>query len=183
MVFSNLICFFIIVTTASTLHAQGITSITSAPEAAAALKPFAGEFATTLFAIGIIGTGLLAVPVLAGSAAYAIAESFRWKEGLYRKFNQAKAFYVVMTLATVIGMLINYIGIQPFQLLYYTAVFNGLSAPPLLIIIMFIANNKAIMGKHHNGWWSNLGGWAITILMTLASGVLVWQLFTELLGK
>lgn len=183
MVFSNLICFFIIVTTASTLHAQGITTITSAPEAAAALKPFAGEFAATLFAIGIIGTGLLAVPVLAGSAAYAIAETFRWKEGLYRKFNQAKAFYVVMTLATVIGMFINYVGIQPFQLLYYTAVFNGLCAPPLLIIIMLIANNKTIMGKHHNGWWSNLGGLTITILMTLASGALVWQFLKEILGK
>ncbi len=180
MAFSQLICFFIIITTASTLHAQGITNITSAPEAAAALEPLAGKSAAVLFAIGIIGTGLLAVPVLAGSASYALAEAFRHKEGLYRKFGQAKFFYGAMVLSTLVGMLVNYLGIPPFQLLYYTAVLNGLCAPPLLFVIMLIANNKTIMGKYSNHLLSNVGGWTITLLMTVACGILIWQTIAAL---
>ncbi len=178
MIFSNLIAFFIIMTTAATLHTQGIVGIASAPQAAAALRPLAGEFAYLLFSLGIIGAGLLAVPVLAGSAAYALAETFHWKEGLYRKFHQAKWFYIVMILATLIGMLINYAGIEPFKLLYFTAVFNGVCAPPLLVVILLIANNKKIMGKYSNNFWSNVGGVLITILMTAATGAMAWQFFT-----
>lgn len=177
MVFSNLVMFFIIVSTASTLNASGITWIETAPQAAEALRPIAGDAAFLLFAIGIIGTGLLSVPVLAGSASYAFSEAFRWKEGLYRKFNQAHGFYGVITLATLMGLLINYLPIPPFTLLYYTAILNGICAPPLLILILLIANNKKVMGHRTNSRFSNLMGVIITATMTLAAvGLLVTSL-------
>jgi Mn2+/Fe2+ NRAMP family transporter len=169
MFFSNLIQFFIIATTASTLHVNGIFQINSAAEAANALRPVAGDFAFLLFAFGVIGTGLLAVPVLAGSAAYAFAEAFGWKEGLYLKFKQAHGFYGVITIATLIGLLVNFTKVDPFQMLYYTAILNGIAAPPLMAIILLICNNPKIMGKHTNGFWSNFLGWTITIVMAIAS--------------
>ncbi|MEX2007169.1 MAG: divalent metal cation transporter [Candidatus Levyibacteriota bacterium] len=173
MFFSNLVMFFIIVTAASTLHARGITSIETADQAAEILKPLAGDFAFLLFAAGIIGTGLLAIPVLAGSASYAVSEAFNWKEGLYRKFTQAHGFYGVITIATLIGLLVNLTPIAPFTMLYYTAILNGLAAPPLMILIMLTANNKKIMGQNTNSSFSNIMGWIITLVMTVAGVALL----------
>jgi Mn2+/Fe2+ NRAMP family transporter len=173
MFFSNLVMFFIIITSASTLHANGITNINTASEAAAALRPFAGDLTFLLFALGIIGTGLLAVPVLAGSASYALSESFGWKEGLYRKFKRAHGFYGVITIATLIGLMINFTSIEPFKMLYYTAVLNGLIAPVLIILILFISNNKTIMGNRTNSSAVNFMGVTIAVIMTLSSLALI----------
>jgi NRAMP (natural resistance-associated macrophage protein)-like metal ion transporter len=174
MFFSNIVMWFIIVTTASTLNVNGIFNIQTADQAALALKPLAGDFAFILFTLGILGTGLLAVPVLAGSASYAISEAFGWKEGLYRKFNKAHGFYGIIIAATAIGLLVNFTPIKPFQMLYYTAILNGVCAPPLLLLIMFIGNNKNIMGNHTNSKFSNILGIIITLIMSLASlGMLI----------
>jgi NRAMP (natural resistance-associated macrophage protein)-like metal ion transporter len=176
MFFSNLVMFFIIATTASTLFPNGITHIETADQAAKALKPFAGDFAYLLFALGIVGTGLLAVPILAGSASYAISEAFNWKAGLSKKFTQAHGFYGVITIATLIGLLVNFTPIKPFQMLYYTAILNGICAPPLLVLILLIANNKKIMGKHTNSLFSNITGIVITLIMSIAAVLLlVWH--------
>ncbi len=176
MLWSQMIAFFIIATTGSTLYLAGINNITTATEAAEALRPLAGNFTFFVFALGIIGTGLLAVPVLAGSASYAIAESFGWREGLYRKFRQAHGFYGVITIATLFGLLINFTYLQPFQILYYTAVLNGIIAPPLMVLILLIAGNKNIMGKYTNSRLSAALGWIITILMGIASLTLIYNL-------
>ncbi len=175
MFFSNLIMFFIIITTASTLHSHGITNIDSADQAANALKPIAGNFAFILFALGIIGTGFLALPVLAGSASYAISEAFHWKMGLSKKFESAKGFYLVIIISTLVGLLVNFTAIKPFTLLYYSAMLNGICAPPLMILILLISNNKKIMGKHTNSLFSNIIGVTITVIMTVA-GVLFFVL-------
>ncbi len=172
MFFSNLVMFFIIVTAASTLGAGGITSIDTATQAAEALRPLAGDFSFILFTLGILGTGLLAVPILAGSASYAVSEAANIKSGLSKKFSDAKGFYAIITLATCAGLTVNFLGIPPFKMLYYTAVFNGLAAPLLLILILLIANNKKIMGKHVNGVISNILGGIIAIVMT-AAGIAV----------
>lgn len=177
MFFSNLVMFFIIVTAASTLHLSGITNIETADQAASALKPIAGDFAFILFAAGIIGTGLLAVPILAGSASYAISEAFGWREGLYRKFRQAHGFYGAITIATLIGLIVNFTSIPPFKMLYYTAVLNGIIAPPLLVLILLIANNKKIMGERTNSHLSNILGLVITVIMGVAAIALLFDLF------
>lgn len=169
MFFSNIVSFFIIVTTATTLGAHGIRNIETASQAAQALKPIAGDFAFLLFAAGIIGTGFLAVPVLAGSASYAISEAFRWKAGLYRKLNQAHGFYGIITIATIIGLLVNFTPVKPFQMLYYTAILNGVTAPPLMVLILLISNNKKIMGNRTNTPLVTVLGWFITIIMTVAA--------------
>jgi NRAMP (natural resistance-associated macrophage protein)-like metal ion transporter len=169
MTFSNVIAFFIIATTASTLGAHGMTSIETAAQAAEALRPLAGRFTSALFALGIIGTGLLAVPVLAGSASYAVAEAAGWRAGLYKTVDQAHGFYGVITLATLLGLLVNFTDIPPFKMLYYTAVLNGIAAPPLMVFILLIANNRAVMGKNCNGWLGNILGWTITVIMSLCS--------------
>lgn len=176
MVFSQIVAFFIIITIASTLFAHGIRNIETADQAAQALRPVAGQFASLLFSIGIIGTGLLAVPVLAGSASYAVSETFRWKAGLYRKLEQAHGFYGVITIATVIGLVVNFIGVKPFQMLYYTAILNGITAPPLLALILIITNNQNIMKKHTNSVFSNIFGWLITGVMFIASCLLILTL-------
>lgn len=177
MFFSQLISFFIIVTTASTLYQNGINNVETAVQAAEALKPIAGDFAHLLFAVGIIGTGLLSVPILAGSASYALSEAFGWREGLYRKFTQAHGFYGVITVATLIGLLINFVSIQPFTLLYYAAVLNGIVAPILLLMIVLIANNSQIMGRYKNTFLSNLFGWITVGIMSLASLGLIVSFF------
>jgi NRAMP (natural resistance-associated macrophage protein)-like metal ion transporter len=174
MFFSNLVMFFIIMTVASTLGAHGITNIETATEAAGALRPLAGDFAFLLFAVGIIGTGLLTVPVLAGSASYALAESFQWKEGLYLKFHQAHGFYGAISIATVLGLVTNFIGVAPFKMLYYTAILNGLAAPPLLVLILLMSNNRRIMGEYTNSLWSNVLGCMITAIMGLAALALLF---------
>lgn len=178
MFFSQTVMFFIIVTTAATLHAHHLTQIDSPSQAAQALRPIAGDFAFTLFTLGIIGTGLLAVPVLAGSASYAISEAFGWKLGLYKKPEQAKAFYGVIIAATILGYFINYTGIPAFKMLYYTAVLNGLCAPPLMVMVVLIAANKNIMGKHASVRPATWAGWVITALMTIAAVALLMNLGT-----
>ncbi len=175
-VFSNLVMWSIIVTAAATLHLNHVLNVDTADQAAQALKPIAGNFAFVLFALGIVGTGLLAVPILAGSASYAIAEAFGWKEGLYRKFTQARGFYGVIAVATLVGLLVNFTAIRPFQMLYYSAVLNGICAPPLMVMILIIGNNQKIMGQHTNSSLSNAVGWVITGAMAAAAIGLLLQL-------
>jgi NRAMP (natural resistance-associated macrophage protein)-like metal ion transporter len=176
MLVSNLVMWFIIITTATTLFHRGITEIDSASKAAEALKPIAGRFASILFTAGIVGTGLLAVPILAGSSAYAMAETFRWREGLYLKLRQAWGFYGIIAFSTLLGATINFLGINPIKGLYYTAVINGLVAPPLLCMIMLIGNNRQIMEDKINGRASNVLGWFTAIAMTVAAAALLWSL-------
>jgi NRAMP (natural resistance-associated macrophage protein)-like metal ion transporter len=166
MGFSNLTAVFIIVATAATLHAHGIHEIGTAAQAAQALRPLAGELAFALFAMGIIGTGLLAVPVLAGSAAYAVSEGFGWPEGLDRKPREAKAFYAVIALATLGGVALNLSGIEAMQALYWAAVVNGLLAPPLMVVTMLIARNPKVMGELVISRKLAFGGWLSTAVMT-----------------
>jgi Mn2+/Fe2+ NRAMP family transporter len=174
MIFSNLIMFFIIATAASTLAKAGITQIDTAEQAAKALMPLAGNFAGVIFAIGIIGTGLLVVPILAGSTAYALAEAWGWNEGLSLPFRNAKAFYGVISVSMVIGALLNFAGIAPFRLLYLTAVLNGVMAPPLIVLIVLMAGNKKIMGASTSGKLSETFGWATAVLMGGAAIALFW---------
>ena len=171
MGFSHLTALFIIIATAATLHANGVTSVTSAAQAAEALRPVAGQFAFALFALGIIGTGLLAVPILAGSAAYAVSETFGWTEGLDRRPREAKAFYGAIALATMGGVALNMVQIDPMQALYWAAVVNGLLAPPLMVVTMLIARNRAVMGELAIGGWLSFGGWLSTAVMWLVAGV------------
>ncbi|WP_225008387.1 NRAMP family divalent metal transporter [Novosphingobium percolationis] len=165
MGFSNLTAIVIVIATAATLHKAGITQIDSAVEAASALRPLAGDLAFVLFAIGIISTGLLAVPVLAGSAAYAVAETFGWREGLARRPREAKAFYAVIALATLAGVAMNFLAINPMKALYWSAVLNGLLAPPLMFVTMLIARNKAVMGEMAISRGLAFGGWLSTAVM------------------
>ncbi|HEY7062756.1 MAG TPA: divalent metal cation transporter [Chloroflexota bacterium] len=173
MFFSNLVMYFIILATAATLHQAGKTDISSAAEAAEALRPLAGDAAAVLLAVGLIGAGFLAVPVLVGSSAYAIAEAFGWQEGLDESPSRAARFYGVIAIATVVGLEINYLGLNPINALFYTAVIYGFLAPPLLFVIMLIANNPRVMGDRVNGRWTNVLGWATTLVMMAAAVTLV----------
>ena len=177
MIFCNLVFYFVILAAASTLNVAGITNIQSANEAALALKPIAGNAATLLFATGLIGAGFLAVPVLTTSAAYAVAETVGFRHGLDEKPRAAKHFYAVIVVSTLVGVLINFIGINPIKALFWTAVINGVIAPPLLIVIMLVSNNKRVMGKRVNNKWTNLLGWAATTLMFVAAlgMILTWR--------
>lgn len=177
MFLSNLVMFFIIAVSANTLFVNGITNIGTASDAALALKPLAGPWATLLFAIGIIGTGMLAIPILAGSTSYAISESFGWKEGLYRKLNEARAFYGVIILSIIIGILINFIGIDPIKALIYSAIANGIIAPIVLVFIVHISGSKQIMGRYKNSRFGNIVGWIITILMSITALAAIYSLF------
>ncbi len=176
MFFSNIVMFFIIVASAVTLHAQGIFTITTLAETALALKPIAGDSAYALFALGVIGTGLLAIPVLASSASYAISESFGWKEGLYRKLRNAYSFYGIIILSMCIGFFINFLGIDPVQALIYSAVTNGIIAPIIIVFVVLIAGNKKIMGRWSNGWLAKTVGWALVVLMGATSIATVYTL-------
>ena len=162
---------FIVITTAATLHAHGITQITSADQAASALRPIAGDLSFLLFAVGIIGIGLLAVPVLAGSAAYALSETFGWTEGLDRKPREAKAFYGAILVAVLGGIALNLIGFDPMRALYWTAVINGLLAPPLMIMTMLAASNPKVMGRLTLPPLLKFGGWTATAVMVLVSAM------------
>ncbi len=177
MFLSNLVMFFIIATTASTLNANGITEVATATDAAKALQPLAGQFAFILFAAGIIGSGFLAVPILAGSASYALAEAVGWREGLYLKFSKAHGFYAVIALATILGIVVNFTPIKPFQMLYYTAILNGMVAPFLMVMILLICNNKKIMGNYTNSLFSNIMGIIITAVMSISSIFLLVSFF------
>jgi len=171
---SNLIAFFIILTTAVTLHAHGKTDIQTATDAAEALRPIAGNFCFFLFSCGIIGTGLLAVPVLAGSASYAVAETMQWPYGLERKALEARGFYAVIAAATLIGLALNFIGLDPIKALFWTAILNGVVSVPLLFVIMMISSNREVMGNFILPRGLKTLGWITTIVMTLASiGLLV----------
>ena len=169
MTVSNLVAIFIIIATAATLHASGITDIQTSAQAAEALRPIAGDFAFAVFAIGIIGTGLLAVPVLAGSSAYAVAELFRWPEGLDRRPLQAKWFYAVIAASTLAGVVLNFTAIDPVKALYWSAVLNGLLSAPLLAVIMLLAANPRAMGRLTLSRPMRLAGWLATLAMTLAA--------------
>ncbi|MHB8733120.1 MAG: NRAMP family divalent metal transporter [bacterium] len=177
MLFSNLVAYFIILATASTLHRAGHTNITSAAQAAEALRPFAGPLATWLFAIGLASAGLIAIPVLLGSAAYAVGELFEWRTGLGERPGRAKGFYAVIVAATAVGMLINFTGINPITALFATAVINGFITPPILVLLMLAANNRAVMGKNVNGPLLNTIGWATVVVMTAAvvGFILTWR--------
>lgn len=169
MLFSNIVMFAIIATAASTLYANGIHQIETADQAAKALEPVAGPAASLLFTLGIVGTGLLAIPVLAGAAAYAISEIFGWKEGLSKPFHKAKAFYAVIIASSTVGFLMNFAGINPFKALFYTAVIYGLISPILILFIILISNNSAIMGDKKNGPVANALGGITFVLMTAAA--------------
>jgi Mn2+/Fe2+ NRAMP family transporter len=168
MGFSNLIMYFIILATALTLFKAGKTDIKSAADAAEALKPLAGDFAGILFAVGMIGAGLLAVPILSGSAAYAAAEAFGWRYGLDHKLAHAKEFYAVIILATALGTAMNFLGIDPIDALFWTAVINGLIAPPLLVLVMLAARNERVMGDQRIGPVLTALGWLATAGMFVA---------------
>ncbi len=174
MLFSNLVMYFIILASAATLFTSGHTDIQSARDAAEALRPLAGEAATTLFALGLVGSGMLAVPILTGSAAYAIGEVFGWPVGFAKTPRQAKGFYGVIVLSTLVGMLINYLGVNPIAALFWTAVIFGFLAPPILVLMMLIANNPRIMGPRVNGLGTNVLGWATAAVMTLAAIALLF---------
>jgi Mn2+/Fe2+ NRAMP family transporter len=175
MIFSNLIAYFIILATASTLHAHGIINIQTAGEAAEALRPIAGNLAFLLFALGIIGTGLLAIPVLAGSGAYAVAELFGWPSTLEAKFPEAVGFYVIISAATVIGFAMGFLPINPIRLLVWTAVINGIVAPPIMAVMMLIVTNSKAMGRFRARPSLFWGGWGATALMTVTVAALVWS--------
>ncbi len=177
MFVSNLVMFFIIATCAGVLFSHGITNITSAADAAAALRPLAGEWAFFLFAIGIVGMGLLAIPVLAGSAAYTIAESFKWRSGLYRQLKDARAFYGIIIITMLLGLAINFMGFDPIKLLIYSAVVNGLAAPLILFLIVHMTSNKKVVKDRTNHPIFAALGWFITIVMTVAGIATIISLF------
>ncbi len=166
---SNAITYFIIMTTAATLHAHGQTNIATAQEAAEALRPLAGAGAYWLFTLGLIGTGMLAVPVLAGSCAYAIAEAAAWRGSLDRRPRRAKKFYVVLSVAMVLGIGLNYAGFNAIKLLFSTAVINGVLAPPLILIVLLLTRDRAVMGEAVNSPIMNVLGWTTFVVMVAAA--------------
>ncbi|MHA8066744.1 NRAMP family divalent metal transporter [Aquirufa sp. ROCK2-A2] len=174
MTFSGFVMYFIILTTGTVLYNAGIRQIDTVEQAALALKPLAGNFAYLLFATGVIGTGLIAIPVLSGSLSYIFAETFGLEQGLDKKFHEAKGFYTVIAVSLVLGLTLNYVGISPIQALIYTAILYGVTAPVLIAIILHISNNKAIMGEFVNDRTTNILGFLALLIMTAASGVLLW---------
>jgi Mn2+/Fe2+ NRAMP family transporter len=174
MFFSNLVMFFIILTTGTVLFKGGITEITTVEQAAKALEPLDGKLSYLLFALGVIGTGLLAIPVLTGCLSYMLSETFNWDGGLDKKYYQAKPFYWVIIISLLIGLAINYIGISPVKALIYTAVLYGITSPVLIAVILHISNNKKIMGKFTNGKWSNILGAVAFLLMTVSAVLLIY---------
>src|SRR5512146_723669 len=175
MFFSNAIMYFIVLTAAATLHRGGVTNVQTAAEAAAALQPLAGRGAALLFTAGLVGTGMLGVPVLAGSAAYAVAEAASWRAGMDERVHTARQFYAVMALAMLVGMVLNFAHVNAIKLLIASAVINGLLAPPLIGIILVVCNNQNVMGSHRNGRTLNVLGGLAALLMTVAAVALVWS--------
>lgn len=173
MLLTNVVFFFIILTTGVVLYQAGIFHVDAVEEAARALQPLAGDNAYLLFAVGVIGTGLLAVPVLSGALSYMIAEAFDWQEGLDKKFHEAKGFYITLIVSMLVGLFVNIIGISPIKALIYTAVLYGMIAPILIAIILHISNNKTIMGRFVNTRLDNLMGALTMLVMTLAAVALV----------
>ena len=169
MGFSNLIALFIIITTAATLNAHGVTDIQTSSQAAEALRPIAGDFAFTAFALGIIGTGLLALPVLAGSAAYALGETLHWRVGLAQRPGRARAFYATIAVATLIGVGLNFTSLDPIKALFWSAVINGVAAVPIMAMIMLMASRKTVMGQFTLGHGLTVLGWLATAVMAAAA--------------
>jgi Mn2+/Fe2+ NRAMP family transporter len=174
---SNLVMLFIILTTGVVLHNAGVKDINTVDQAAKALEPLAGKFSYLFFALGVIGTGFLAIPVLAGSLSYMLAESFGWQEGLDKKFGEAKAFYIVIIFALVIGLLINILGISPMKALIYTAILYGVTSPVMIAVVMHIGNNKKIMNNFTNSRLSNTLGMITFIVMAMAAIALIYFQF------
>jgi NRAMP (natural resistance-associated macrophage protein)-like metal ion transporter len=168
MGFSNLIALFIVISTAATLHAAGITDIQTSVQAAEALRPLAGEFTFIVFSLGIIGTGLLAVPVLAGSAAYAVSETFQWKGGIDSKLWEAREFYAIVALATIGGVALNFTKIDPIKALFWTAVINGVIAVPIMAVMMLLGANPEVMGTFTIRRRLQILGWLATLIMGAA---------------
>ena len=179
MTVSGFVMYFIILTTGTVLYNSGIHQIDTVEQAAMALKPIAGNLAYLLFAIGVIGTGLIAIPVLSGSISYIFSETFGWEQGLDKKFHEAKGFYVIIAISLILGLSMNYIGISPIQSLIYTAILYGLTAPVLIAIILHISNNKKIMCTNVNGKLSNFLGFSALIIMSVAAIALLYIQFSE----
>jgi len=174
MFFSNFIMYFIILTTGATLHAHGQTNITTAREAAEALRPLAGNGAYLLFTIGLIGTGMLGVPVLVGSSAYAVAEAANWRGSMSDRPKKARAFYGVMAVAMALGLALNYLGLNAVKMLFWSAVINGLLAPPLILLVILLTSNRKVMGEQVNSPALRYLGWATFVVMTAAAaGMLI----------
>jgi Mn2+/Fe2+ NRAMP family transporter len=169
MFFSNLIMYFIILTTAATLHAHGNTKIETAKQAAEALRPLAGDGAYWLFTLGLIGTGMLAIPVLAGSTAYAVSEALAWRASLEFKPHLARKFYAVVGVAMSLGMVLAYVGISAVRMLFLAAVLNGLLAPPLIVLVVLLTNDRRVMGHCTNSRTLNYLGWFSAAAMTVAA--------------
>jgi NRAMP (natural resistance-associated macrophage protein)-like metal ion transporter len=182
MAFSELIAIAIVIATAATLNVNGVTDVQTAAQAAEALRPLAGKFAFALFAMGLIGTGLLAVPVLAGSAAFAVSEAGGWKGGLEYKPRQAMRFYAIIVGATLIGVLLDWSNLDPMKALFWSAVLNGISAVPIMVAMMVLASNRKVMGRFTENRNVLLFGWAATALMAAASAALLFDLTRSALG-
>ena len=176
---SNVIAFFIMLTAAATLHSQGITNLTSSAQAAEALRPIAGRFAFLLFSMGIIGTGLLAVPVLAGSSAFAIAETFRWRHGLDLSPLAGAKFYGVIVVSTVVGIGLGFSPVDPIKALYWAAVLNGVLSAPIMVTMMLLAKNPKVMGKFVSGTRLMALGWSATAVMGVAVCIMLWQVTSQ----
>ena len=179
MTVSGFVMYFIILTTGTVLYQGGIHQIDTVEQAAMALKPLAGNLAYLLFAVGVIGTGLIAIPVLSGSLSYIFSETFGWEQGLDKKFHEAKGFYSIIAISLLLGLSLNYVGISPMKALIYTAILYGLTAPVLISIILHISNNKNIMGENVNGLTANILGFTALIIMTLAAGTLIYMQFFD----
>lgn len=177
LLLTNLVFYFIILAAGTVLFNAGITTINTVEDAAKALQPLAGNMSYLLFAIGVLGTGFLAIPVLGGSLSYMLAETFGWQEGMSKKFHEAKGFYITLIVSLVIGLLIHFTGISPVQALIYTAVLYGLTAPVLIALILHICNNKKIMGDYTNSKWNNFLGILTLLLMSAAAIVLLYLYF------
>ncbi len=180
MTVSGFVMYFIILTTGTVLFNGGVHQIDTVEQAAMALKPLAGNLAYLLFTIGVIGTGLIAIPVLSGSLSYIFTETFGWEQGLDKKFHEAKGFYVIIAISLILGLSLNYVGITPIQSLIYTAILYGLTAPVLIAIILHISNNKKIMGDNVNGKISNILGFTALIIMSVAAIILVCMQFIDM---
>jgi len=177
MLYTNIVFYFIILAAGTVLYNAGVRDITTVEEAARALKPLAGDMAYALFALGVIGTGFLAIPVLGGALSYMMAEAFDWPEGLNKKFSQARGFYITLVVSLLIGLGINFIGISPIQALIWTAVLYGLTAPVLIGVILHVCNDRGIMGKYVNGRWTNVAGISTLVIMTSAALALLYYQF------
>ncbi|GBL41191.1 iron transporter [Nitrosopumilaceae archaeon] len=180
MGFAQITMWFIIMTAAGTLHTNGVTDIITADQAAKALEPLvqtfpnSGQIAKTIFALGVIGTGMLAIPILSGSSAYALSEGFGWKQGLSKKFKEAKSFYLIIASSTVVGLWINFMGLDPIRALFYTAIINGIIAVPLLIAVIKVANDNKILHTHTNRKLSNVLGWVTVAIMGFSIIIMIF---------